>query len=240
MPLRHAPRALFWLHVLAGLVTISALLLSSPWNIGEGRFSEFIRSFERIDFRWWVLVPVVIVWAVPIAIVLLARQAREAGLQIEQLRELVRKTLEGRQIPIAVDVDARIPVRITQPLRVPVELDTKVPIDEEIEVEAEVPVSVVLPIDTEVETDLLRFGTIKVPIRAEIPIDIVLPVKGVIRARSSGLTVKLREEATVHMPAFEVPVQSRIETRVDLLGSLRAAEEHVRRRLGSGSGSGSE
>lgn len=230
MPARPLLRALFGLHVVAGFATIVGILLSSPWSIGEGRFAEFILSFERLDFRWWVLAPLVMAWVGPIVLVLVLRQAHEAGLQIAQVRDAMRKLLEGRQIPMAVDVDARIPVRLDGPLRVPIELDTKVPIDEALEIETEVPVRVVLPIDTEVETKVL-LGTIKIPIRAQIPVDFLLPVKGTIRVRSAGMPVRLREETTVYMPEFEVPVRSRIETRVDLLGSLRFAEEALRRRL---------
>ena len=149
------------------------------------------------------------------------------------MRSLVSGLLQNRQIPIAVDVDARVPVQIETELHVPVELKTKIPVDENIDIETSVPIRTSLPLDTVIETSVFGIGSIKIPIRATVPIDLVLPIVGKIRVRSEGLPVHIQEEVLVRLPAFEVPIRSRIETRVDLLDSLRAAEKVVRERLSS-------
>lgn len=226
-------RIAFATHVLAGIGVIAIILLAPRWTIGEGRFNELVRDVETFDWRWVLLVPAIGIWLAPIAIVLLWNKAREAGSKADQVRDIVAKLLEGRQMPVVVDVNARIPVVIEEPLRVPIELDTAVPVDQAVDIETTLPIRIELPIDTEVETKVFGLGALKIPIRARVPIDILLPVKGSIRVRSAGLPVQLRTEATVRLPPFEVPVVARIETRLDLLENLRLAESSLRKRLAS-------
>lgn len=221
--LRQALRIAFGVHVAVGLVAIVALLIAPPLVIGADRLNEVV----EFDFRWLVLIPVVLVWGIPIAAVAIGIQARRAGVELQRVRELVSTVLQNRQIPIAVDVDTRVPVVIEAALRIPVEINTRIPVDETIDIETQVPIRTVLPLDTEIETSVFGLGTIKIPIRAQLPLNLVLPVIGKIRVKSEGLPVNLKEEVTVRMPPFEVPIRSRIETRIDLLDTLRAAEERL-------------
>jgi hypothetical protein len=221
----------FATHVLVGLGIIVLILLSSGWTIGEGRFSEWVRDFETFDWRWVALVPAFLLWATPIAVVLAWNKARDAGLKADQLREVVGRLLEGKQLPIRVEIDEKIAVRLDEALKVPVELDASVPIDQAVDVEAQLPVRFELPIDSEVETRVFGIGAIKIPIRARVPIDIVLPVKGTIRVRAAAMPVQLRTEAVVRLPPFVLPISARIETRVDLLENLKVAESRLRKTL---------
>lgn len=214
----------FGAHVVIGLVVIVGVLVSSPWVIGAGRFEEVVRQLEDQDWRWLVLVPAALVWGLPIVAVLSANQARRAGLEAVKLRDVVRQLLKDRQLPIAVDVNAKVPVRVEEPMRIPVEIDTRMSVDETIEIETLVPVRTDLPLDTEIETSVFGVGKLKIPVKARIPIDFDLPIRGRIRVRSEALPVRIKDEVVAHLPEFVVPIRSRLETRVDLLESLRAAE----------------
>jgi len=228
--LRQVLRIVFAVHVVVGLVGIGALLAAPPLTIGAGGLAGLV----EFDWRWVLLVPLVVVWGVPVVAVVTWRRASSAGVEVQRVRELVTSLLQNRQIPVLVDVDVRVPVKIEQALRVPVQLDTRIAVDELIDIETSVPIRTVLPLDTDIETSVFGLGTIKIPIRAQLPIDLVLPVVGKIRVRSAGLPVHLKEEVIVQLPEFEVPIKSRIETRVDLLDTLRAAEERLRpSRVGS-------
>ena len=216
-------------HVALGLIAIVGLLVSPPLVIGPNRLREAVEHLEEFDWRWLVIGPVVFVWGMPLVAVVAWIQARRAGLEVQRVRDLVTTLLQNRQIPIAVDVDAKVPVLIAEPLRIPVEINTRISVDETIDIETAVPIRTTLPLDTHVETSVFGIGTVKIPIRAQIPIDLVLPIVGKIRVRSSGIPVHVKDEAVVRLPQFEVPIRSRIETRIDLLDTLRAAEERLRK-----------
>ncbi len=223
--LRQGLRIAFAVHVVAGLAGIAALLFAPPLTIGTNGLAEL----AQFDWRWMLLVPVIVVWGVPVVAVATWRRAAHAGVEVQRVRELVAGLLANRQIPVLVDVDVRVPVRIEQPLRVPVELNTRIAVDEQIDIETMVPIRTVLPLDTDIETSVFGLGTIRIPIRAQLPIDLMLPIVGKIRVKSAGLPVHLKEEVIVQMPEFEVPIKSRLETRIDLLDTLRAAEDRLRK-----------
>lgn len=216
-------------HIVVGPLVVLLLLLSPPWVIGEGRVHELLRDLEGLDWRWWVMVPVLILWGLPIVAIAAWLKARSVGLEAEKLRAGIASLLVNRQIPIAVDVDARVPVLVESPLRIPIELDTKISVDESIDIETLVPIRVDLPLDTVVETSVFGIGALKIPMRAIIPINLVLPIKGKIRVKSEALPVRLKDECLVRLPAFEVPIRSRFETRIDLLDNLRTAEKQLRK-----------
>ncbi len=223
--LRLVLRIVFAVHVVVGLLCIAGLLLSDPLTIGQSGLA----GLAAFDWRKVLLVPVVLVWGVPVLAVATWRRASHAGIEVQKVRELVAGLLANRQIPVLVDIDVRVPVKVSQPLRVPIELDTRIAVDELLEIETMVPIRTVLPLDTVVETSVFGLGTIKIPIRAQLPIDLMLPVFGKIRVRSAGLPVHLKEEVIVQLPEFDVPIRSRLETRIDLLETLRAAEERLRK-----------
>lgn len=227
--LRQLSRIAFALHVGVGLIVIVGLLVSPPLVIGPNRLRDAVEHIEGFDWRWLLIGPVVFVWTMPMAAVVAFLQARKAGVEVQKVRELVTTLLHNRQIPIAVDVDAKVPVFIAEPLRIPVEINTRISVDETIDIETAVPIRTTLPLDTHVETSVFGIGTVRIPIRAQIPIDLVLPILGKIRIRSAGIPVHVKDEAVVQLPQFEVPIRSRIETRIDLLDTLRAAEERLRK-----------
>lgn len=216
-------------HVVAGPLAMILLFISGPWVIGEGRVHEAMRSLEGIDWRWWVLVPIVLIWGLPIVAISAWLTARKSGADAENNRSRLEKLLLNRQLPVAVDVDARVPVQIEAPLRIPIELDTKISIDEPVDIETIVPIRVDLPLDTQVETSVFGIGAIKIPIRATIPLNLQLPIKGTIRVKSAALPVRMKDECVARLPNFEVPIRSRFETRIDLLDNLRTAEEKLRK-----------
>ena len=228
---RQLLRIAFAVYLVAGAAAIIAMVISPPWVIGPGRFHEVMQNLEERDLRWWVLVPLVLLWGGPVVAVVSWFAVRSAGIEVERVRSLVSNLLENKQLPISVDVDARVPVRVEAPLRVPVEINTVIPVDEEIDIETTVPIRTSLKLDTDIETSVFGIGKLKIPIRAMVPIDLMLPIVGKIRIRSPGLPVHLKEEAVVTMPQFEVPIKTRIETRIDLLDNLRVAEQALRKKL---------
>lgn len=216
-------------HIVMGPLTMLLLFFSPPWIIGAGRVHDFLSELEGLDWRWWVLVPVLIIWGLPIVAIAAWLKARSAGLEAEKLRSGIASMLQNRNIPIAVDVDARVPVQVEMPLRIPIELDTRISVDESIDIETLVPIRVDLPLDTVIETSVFGIGALKIPIRAIIPINLVLPIKGKIRVKSEALPVRLKDECLVRLPLFEVPIRSRFETRIDLLDNFRTAEKQLRK-----------
>jgi hypothetical protein len=212
---------------LAALVGVGALLLmglalAPPLRIGEGRFGAFVAELERTDFKVPLLFLGLLTWLLPAGLLVVWRRSEALGLESDRIKAAFEPFT--RPVPVQVEIDARIPVRIAEPMVVPVAIDTRVPVDEEVEIEADVPVRMTIPIDTEVTTTVLRFGTITFPVRGEVPVDLVMPVRGRFRVRAS-MGVKLREQVQVEMPPFEVPVASRLETRIDLVASLRKMRE---------------
>ncbi|MFT3706256.1 MAG: hypothetical protein QM817_01190 [Archangium sp.] len=225
---KQVSRMLAWVHVALGPVLIIALLLSSPWVIGEGRIEESLRRLEDVDWRWWVITAIVLAWGLPIVAVAGWLQARKAGLETDRLRHRIEHLLGDRQLPIAVDVDTRIPVKVEHPLTIPIEIATKLSLDEQLEVETSVPLRVDLPLDTTVETSVFGIGAIKVPIRARIPVDLVVPIKGKIRIKADALPVHIKDSCTATLPQFDVPIQARLETKLGLLDNLRTAVKTLR------------
>lgn len=216
-------------HVVTGPLAMLLLFVSSPWVIGDGKVLEVLRTLEGVDWRWWVFIPVLVIWGLPIVAISAWLQARKTGADAATTRSRLEKLLLNRQLPIAVDVDARVPVQVEAPLRIPIELDTKISIDEYVDIETIVPIRVDLPLDTMVETSVFGIGAIKIPIRATIPLNLQLPIKGKIRVKSEALPVKLKDECVARLPVFEVPIRSRFETRIDLLDNLRTAEKELRK-----------
>lgn len=219
----------FAVHIAVGALVLIALIIAPPLSIGTGSVDEFARRLEQLDFRWFVVPVVFVAWVVPILATLAWRQASATGLELDRVRELLSGVLRDRAIPVTVDIHARMPVRFDEPLKVPVELHTHVTIDQEIEIEAEIPFRATVPIDAEVETTVLRFGTLKVPIRASIPIDVIVPFRAMVRIRAERIPVDIREEATIRMPPMELPIDARIESKLDLLANLKHGEELLRR-----------
>ena len=83
--LRHFFRILAYVHIGVGPVLLLVLLLSPPWVIGEGRVSEALRHLEDVDWRWWALGLVLVLWGLPIVAVAGWLQARSAGLETNLL-----------------------------------------------------------------------------------------------------------------------------------------------------------
>lgn len=216
---------IFAVHVIAGLATIFAIIFAPPITIGSHGLDRLV----ELDWRYALLVPAIVIWGGPLIAVVTWQRAARAGVEVQKVRDLVTTLLQNRQIPVLVDVDVRVPVVIEHALKVPVELNTKMAVDELIDIETSVPIRTVLPLDTSIETSVFGLGTIKIPIRAQLPVDFVVPIVGKIRVKSAGLPLHLKEEVIVQMPPFEVPIKSRIETRIDLLDTLRAAEDQLRK-----------
>ena len=227
--LRQVLRIAAIVHILVGPVVMLAMFVTGPWVIGDGKVHEALRTLEGVDWRGWVLLPVLVLWGVPIVAIAAWLKARSTGLEAQKIRSVMESLLLNRQLPIAVDVDAMVPVQVEAPLRIPIELDTKISIDESIDIEALVPIRVDLPLDTVIETSVFGIGVIKIPMRATIPLNLVLPIKGKIRVKSEALPVRLKDECIAHLPVFEVPIRSRFETRIDLLDNLRTAEAQLRK-----------
>jgi hypothetical protein len=218
-------RAVSGAYVVIGLVAIIALARAEPFEIGEGRFQGTVHELEVYDFKWWILSAASLAWLFPIAGVVAFASAKAAGLDRERLRAVVRELLEDKSIPVIVDVDTRLPIVVEGPLSVGVKLDTSISIDDKVEIDASIPLSVELPLDTEVSTSVFGLGHIKVPIKAKIPLNLTIPLHTSVRVRANHLPIHLEETAKVALPALDVPIKSRLETRVDLLKTLDYARQ---------------
>jgi hypothetical protein len=216
-------RSVFIGYVLSGLLLLVVLSRSSPIAIGEGRFEGAVQDIERYDFKWWILGLATTAWLIPVGAVVVVESARRAGLDRERLRSAIREMLEHKNLPVIVDVDTRLPVALEGPLPVHVVLDTHIDIDDRIEIDATVPVALNLPIDTEVSTSVLGLGSVRIPIRATVPLNLTIPLRTSIGIRAKRLPIHLEEDAKVALPILEVPIKSRIETKLDLLSTLESA-----------------
>lgn len=220
------------MHVGLGPLVVVLLLLSPPWVIGENRVLESLRTLEDTDWRWWVFGVFFVLWAVPIIAVAGYLQARKVGLETALIRQRFEALLGDKQLPISVDVDTKIPVLVAEPLRIPIEVNTKLAFDESLDIETSVPLRVDLPLDSVIETSVFGLGTIKVPIRANIPIDLVVPIKGKIRIKTDALPVHIKDECVAQLPVFEVPIHSRFETKLALLDNLRTVRQELKKGVG--------
>ncbi len=230
--LRQGLRILWLVHVGLGPVVLVLLLLSPPWVIGVGRAQDWVAHVEALDWRWAMAGLVIALWGLPLVAVAAWLKARTTGLETERIRSRIEGLLGDRQLPISVDVDARVPVLVEAPLRIPIEVNTKLAFDEELEIETDVPLQVDLPLDTVIETSVFGIGALKIPIRARIPVDLVIPIRGKIRIKTDALPVHIRDECLAQLPPFEVPIKSRFETKLALLDNLRAAGGELRRGVG--------
>lgn len=188
-----------------------------------------LKSIEDVDWRWWFAAVFFLLWAVPVVAVAGWLQARRVGLETEKVKQRFEHLLGDKQLPITVDVDTRVPVQVETPLTIPIEVNTKLAFDELLEIETSVPLRVDLPLDSVIETSVFGLGTLKVPIRANIPIDLVVPIKGKIRIKTDSLPVHIKDEVVARLPVFEVPIQSRFETKLGLLDNLRTVRQELKK-----------
>jgi len=207
-----------------GLAVLAALWAAPPLRVGEGQLRTLAYALETLDFKTWLVAGVLLTWLVPVALGLLWRRSRALGFQHDRLSDALDR-LTHLSMPVKVDVDTRVPVRVAEPLAVPVELDTRIDLDQDVHVEVQVPVHAEIPVDTEVETQVPMIGAVRVPVRARIPVDLVLPVNGTVRVRAQGIPVQVREVARVRLPEFDLPFSARLDTRVELLAGLAGDEE---------------
>ena len=223
--LKLALRIIFFVHLAVGFVVVLWLALKPDMVIGAGQFDEMARSLETFDFKWWVVALVAGYWLVPIALTVIWRRAKSAGLEADRVRDIVHKMLAGTALPVTVDIDQVLTLEMDEPVNVPVHLDTKIDIDDTVEVDAEVPIHTVLPLDTDVVTKVLGIGEVKIPLRAQLPIQRMVPIKGSTRLKAIGLPIKVDAVAQVEIRGIEVPLKTRIEAKIDLVSNLATAEE---------------
>lgn len=229
--LKNALVVLFIAHLVIGVIVILLLALTSPLVIGAGEFEQLARRLETFDFKWWLVGSTTVAWALPIILVLLYLWIRGTRREVDRLHDLLYRALD-HAIPIEVDIDDRVPVQLEGKIDVPIEMSTKLDFDDWIDIEAQIPIKTELPLDTVIETSVLGIGTIKIPIRATIPLEVSLPVESRIHIKAHDIPIRLAEMAAVTMPAFEIPLKCKLETKIDLLGNLRHAEELIKARLG--------
>jgi hypothetical protein len=184
---------------------------------------------EQVDFKWWLTGFALGLWLFPILLLSTYLGAKRAGEELHDFQGVLRGILANQTLPIIVDIDQKIPIRLDEPLAVPVELHTEVNMDSEVELEADVPIRTELPIETKVQTNVLGIGAISIPIRARVPIDLVIPFKGRTRVKATGVPIALSEIGVARLPAIELPLRARIQARIDLLSNFNSAESFLNR-----------
>jgi hypothetical protein len=227
--LKRISYAIVLAYVCIGFAALVAVALTPHVVIGEGRFGAFIHQVETIDFKWWVTGSMLGLWLFPILLLITYLRAKRAGEELHDFQGVLRGILANQTLPIIVDIDQKIPIRVDEPLAVPVELHTEVNVDSEVELEAEVPIRTELPIETKVQTNVLGIGAISIPIRARVPIDLVIPFKGRTRVKATGVPIAVSEIGVARLPAIELPLRARIQARIDLLSNFNSAERFLNR-----------
>ena len=212
-----------------GFAALVAVALTPRIVIGEGRLGAFIHQVEKFDFKWWITGLALGLWLFPILLLITYQSAKRAGQQIRDFQGVLRSILANQTLPIIVDIDQKIPIRLDEPLAVPIELHTEVNLDSEFELEADVPIRTELPIETKVQTNVLGIGAISIPIRARVPIDLVIPFKGRTRVKATGVPIALTEIGVARLPAIELPLRARVQARIDLLSNFNSAESFLNR-----------
>ena len=216
-------------YVCIGFVALVAVVLTPQIVIGHGRLGALIHQVEKVDFKWWIAGSVLVLWLFPILLLVTYLRAKRAGEELHDFRGVLRSILANQTLPIIVDIDQKIPIRLDEPLAVPVELHTEVNLDSEVELEAEVPIRTELPIETKVQTNVLGIGAISIPIRARVPIDMVIPFKGRTRVKATGVPIALSEIGVARLPAIDLPLRARIQAKIDLLTNFNSAESFLNR-----------
>jgi len=215
----------FWLlfHTVAGLAIIVALALGPPLVLGAGRFEELVLAFEGFNFKWWFVSFSVVIWVPPIAITVLWMRVKAAGVEMDQIRAHFKGLLEDRIVPVTVEIDERIAVRCEDELQVRVDLSTMIDLDSDMEITAQLPIRAQMPLDTTIQTSVLGVGKISIPIKGMVPLDFMLPIDGKLRIKAAGVPISINELSKIQLPTFEIPLQCRIETQVDLLSTFEHA-----------------
>lgn len=225
--LKRSLRIVFFVHLVVGFLVVAYLALKPAMVIGAGEFDEMTRWLETFDFKWWVVTLVAGYWIVPIALVLIWRRAKAAGLEADRVRAMVHEMLEGTAVPVVVELDHTIPVELDEPVSLPIHLNTRIDIDDTVEVDADVPIHAELPLDADVVTKVLGIGSVKIPLRTKIPIHMMVPIKGETRLKATGLPVKVDAVAQVEIRGINVPLKGRFETNIDLGSSLASVERAI-------------
>ncbi len=223
MSLRRITQLALVVLVAAGPLVLVPLLFAPPLVIGPGKFEHLVQTLEMFNFKWWLAALVVFAWLVPLGILVLWRRSQAAVIELNALREKFVSLLEGRRIPVMVDVDERIPVAFDATLDVPVSLHTDIDIDHDIEIEADIPIQTELPLDTTIQTSVFGLGNVNVPIKARLPLALDIPIRGKLRIRATDVPVSIEETAQVTLPNIEVPLRCQLRTRIDLLRNIEAA-----------------
>lgn len=216
-------------YVCIGFAALVAVALTPQIVIGAGRFGAFIHQVEKVDFKWWITGFALGLWLFPILLLITYLSAKRTGEQLHDFQGVLRSILARQTLPIIVDIDQKIPIRLDEPLAVPVELHTEVNVDSEVELEADVPVRTELPIETKVQTNVLGIGAISIPIRARVPIDLVIPFKGRTRVKATGVPIAISEIGVARLPVIDLPLRARIRAKIDLLSNFDSAERFVNR-----------
>jgi hypothetical protein len=227
--LKRISHAIVLAYVCIGLAALVAVMLIPDMVIGEGRFDAFVHQVEKVDFKWWITGFALGLWLLPILLLITYLNAKRVGQLLHDFQGVLRSILANRTLPIIVDIDQKIPIRLDEPLAVPIELHTEVDIDCDVELEAEVPIRTELPIETKVQTNVLGIGTISIPIRARLPVDLVIPFKGCTRVKATGVPIAVSEIGIARLPAIELPLRARIQARIDLLSNFNSAESFLNR-----------
>lgn len=208
--------------IVGGPVLIAILAFSPPLIIGVGKFEHVVHELEAFNFKWWLFGLALFGWLVPLGILLLWRRSQAAVIELNSLRDRVLEILEGRSIPVTVDINENIPVVFDSIMNVPVGLDTEVNIDHDVEIEATIPIQTELPLDTTVSTKVFGIGQVSIPIKAQLPLDFAVPIAGKLRIKASGIPISINEEARIQLPPIEVPLKCQLQTRIDLRRNIEA------------------
>jgi len=131
------------------------------------------------------------------------------------------------EIPVVIDLDERIPVRLDEKLtlevpinqevqvrvrekvRVPVDVTAHVPIDEEVDVEAMVPIKTTIDVDTKIQTTIMG-APVKIPIKVQLPLDVEVPISCKARIKMDDFQVHVKE-------TFELGLDEPISVHMDTI-----------------------
>jgi hypothetical protein len=205
------------LQLLGGFLFLSWLIIwAGPISVGTGRLTGLLHDLEVYDFKLWLIIGTFLYLLLLAGMLVLVFLINISNRKLEDIKLAVVNLLQGKFIPVTVDIDETIPVAMGTQVEAPFEISTKISFNEEVFVKTTIPVDMNIPLDTVVETSVMGLGKIKIPIKASMPMKFNFDFSGPVKMNVQQFDFHLKEKARVEMPPLQVPIKCSIKARLNL------------------------
>lgn len=189
-------------------------------SIGEGRLTELLRDIEVYNFKIWVLMAICLYIIFTLAVIVVLFLLNISNQKLDDLKLAVKNLLQGKFIPVTVEIDENIPVVMDKVVEAPFELSTRMNFNEEVTVKTVIPINMDIPMDTVIETSVMGIGKIKIPIKAIMPIKMDFKFEGPVKMNVQDFHLNIQEKAKVSLPPLEVPIKCTVKAKLNLDSNL--------------------